>query len=130
MILHMINAFALPFAMIPGNIPFIGGFGSGFGLSIPYHTGKMYWIRNDKHKKKPGAWYSWLGGFGAQLYSFEFFKPIAGTSRELFGHTFVIFSPPERRGFMYKITWNEDKNFKDYSEIEALKKELEDWRGY
>lgn len=123
------NALAISFAMIPGRSGL--GFGNGYGLAAPYFEGEYHWLVDGSQEKRRGAWYHWLGGFGAQLHSFEFRAPRAGEKRELFGHTFHIFQPPERRGLTVRTAWATDDPLAKTAEgLRELHQQLRDWRGH
>jgi hypothetical protein len=91
---------ALALAALPG--PWFG-FGNGFGLSAPYFGGTYFWLRDMKTKRC--AWYTWLGGFGAQLHSYELRAPKAGTERLIKGRLYVPFREPQRRFLTVEIAW-------------------------
>lgn len=55
-------------------------FGNGYGLATPYFDGIFYWLS--------GRLYTWSGGFGAQLTSFQWRHPNAGEERTLAGYRF------------------------------------------
>jgi hypothetical protein len=87
-------------ASLPG--PFFG-FGSGYGLGTPYFGSVFYWLRDKKHGHR--AWYRWIGGFGAQIESYEFRAPKAGAEREIQGRVLVPFSEPQRRFLIVRTAW-------------------------
>jgi hypothetical protein len=49
-------------------------FGNGRGLKSPFHDNVFYWLVDTKRNRR-GQFYTWLGGFGAQLLSREWFTP-------------------------------------------------------
>lgn len=55
-------------------------FGNGHGLSSPICDGRYYWLS--------GQFYTFMGGFGAQLHSIQWTHPNAGEERKLFGYRF------------------------------------------
>lgn len=71
-------------------------FGNGRGLKSPYWDDVYYWLS--------GRLYHQSGWLGAQLQSFEWRRPPAGTKRRLAGRDFVIFST-ERRFFIVRCIW-------------------------
>jgi hypothetical protein len=71
-------------------------FGNGRGLKSPYFDDVFYWLN--------GRFYTWIGGFGAQLQSFEWLAPKAGTRRRLAGRDFVVFSV-NRRWLKVSVAW-------------------------
>jgi hypothetical protein len=105
-------------------------FGNGYGVASPYFDDVFYWLNdtNAPRTKKGlhGNWYHWIGGFGAQLQSFEWFMPKPGTRRRILGKEFVVFSA-ERRWLRVRVTWRLPRDIRDYSEISALKDRLLNW---
>ncbi len=97
-------------------------FGSGYGLGAPFWEQSFYWIPENGPGGR-GRFYTWIGGFGAQLSSFEWLSPRAGTRRHLLGKEFVIFQT-SRRGLLVSCSWAVTDNITDYSEIAAIKKML------
>lgn len=104
------------------------GFGDGFGIAQPHWDGVFYWLL-DQEGKKRGCWYHWIGGFGAQLDSFEFRSPKPGETRKLFGHTFYIFGRPVRKLFVVRTTWAVSTKLKTNEDIRSLKENLNNWNG-
>jgi len=122
--------FALPFAALPGR--FGMGFGSGYGLAVPYFNGEFYWLHDqqwEREGKRVGAWYQWSGGLGAQLHSYTFLAPKAGETRDLFGHRFKVFQTPERRGFTVRTSWALNDENPTVERLRELEQELQRWRG-
>lgn len=104
-------------------------FGNGRGLASPYCCDVFYWLVDTHLKernKNNGKFYKWLGGFGAQLESFEFYCPHAGTTRRLFGHDFVVFIT-SRKWIMVRCSWALKKGVKDAAELRELKVRLDKW---
>jgi hypothetical protein len=66
-------------------------FGNGHGLASPYFDDRFYWLS--------GHLYTWIGGFGAQLTSFEWRHPLPGEQRKIRGRTFRPFQ--SRRQFLW-----------------------------
>lgn len=58
-------------------------FGNGYGLATPYFDGRFYWLS--------GEIYTFSGGLGAQLTSFQWRHPKPGERRCLAGRQFVPF---------------------------------------
>ncbi len=82
-------------------------FGNGFGLAMPYFDGKLYWLvdmASHKRDQRNGRFYHWIGGFGAQLGSFEWRAPLPGTRRRLAGYDFEAFSVT-RRWRRHSVSW-------------------------
>lgn len=77
-------------------------FGNGLGTAAPGFSTTFYWLV-DQHTDR-GQFYHWIGGFGAQINSFEWRKPTPGTRRRLVG---VEFEPVQahRRWFKWRISW-------------------------
>lgn len=51
-----------------------------------------------------GKLYDWFGWLGTQLVSREWFRPPAGTVREILGERFHV-TRTERRGWLIKTHW-------------------------
>lgn len=71
-------------------------FGNGNGLKSPHCDDKIYWLA--------GKMYWWIGGFGAQLKSFEWSVVPTGTRRRLCGKDFVVFQA-RRRFVRVETSW-------------------------
>ena len=79
-------------------------FGNGGGMKEPYFDGVFYWL-NDSNGS-PARFYKFTGGFGAQLTSFEFRAPKAGTCRTLADREYVVFNTSSGWfGLMHQVTW-------------------------
>jgi|13_taG_2_1085334.scaffolds.fasta_scaffold289206_1 hypothetical protein len=65
-------------------------FGNGHGTGLPYFNATAYWLV-DTSNSRAGRFYTWIGGFGAQLNSFEWRCPAPGTRRVLAGMEFEVF---------------------------------------
>lgn len=65
-------------------------FGSGKGLGMPASDQPIYWLVDAKTKK--GTFYTFMGGFGAQLHSIQWTHPKAHEERVLSGVSFRPFS--------------------------------------
>ncbi len=68
-------------------------FGNGRGLGFPFFDQRIYWLVDTKSERdvRNGRFYSWTGGFGAQLNSFEWWCPKPKTRRVLSGIEFEVF---------------------------------------
>lgn len=91
-------------------------FGNGRGLKSPYCDDKFYWLR--------GNLYHWIGGFGAQLGSFEWFSPKAGTTRRLAGQEFTVFSV-QRKFLRVRVSWALARGVRNAEELYTLKSALD-----
>jgi len=101
-------------------------FGNGHGLRTPYFDDIYFWLVDTSSSKRKGELYKFSPGFGAQLYSYGWFHPIAGTERELKGKTFRVFSSSRslRFPFRVEIAWGMVFSAKDTEEIRQLRDEL------
>lgn len=86
-------------------------FGSGHGLKSPYFDDIYFWLVDTsasqgggKRSAANGQRYTWIGGLGAQLRSFEWRTPKPGTRRLLAGREFVVFNA-SRRGLRVDVAW-------------------------
>lgn len=71
-------------------------FGNGHGLATPYFDGRFYWLS--------GRLYTFSGGLGAQLTSYEWRHPKAHERRILCGREFKPFH--SRRSWLrVRISW-------------------------
>ena len=71
-------------------------FGNGNGLSSPYFDDRFYWLS--------GRLYHWIGGFGAQLTSFEWRHPKPGEERTLCGRKFRPFNSHRKYLWLFRDT--------------------------
>lgn len=71
-------------------------FGNGFGLGAPYFDQRFYWLS--------GRLYTWIGGHGAQLQSFQWTHPRPGETRKLAGREYHPFQS-SRRGLRVRVSW-------------------------
>lgn len=102
-------------------------FGNGFGMGSPFWDDAFFWLRDRSNGERgPGYFYRWGGGFGAQLYSIEWFAPKAGTRRNLFGRDFVVFSV-HRKWLRVEVSWALARGVREAEEIRALREELVAW---
>lgn len=101
-------------------------FGNGWGVASPYFDDKFYWLSSCRGKKSASNWYKWAGGFGAQLESFEWKTPPAGSKRVLFGREFRLFSV-DRRFPITRCAWALVGGCNTPEELNALKRELNEW---
>lgn len=82
-------------------------FGNGHGLKSPYFDDIYLWLVDTKPAERSGSngrRYTWIGGIGAQLRSFEWRVPKPGTRRILAGREFVVFNAT-RRGLRVDVSW-------------------------
>lgn len=82
-------------------------FGNGWGLKSPYFDDVYFWLVDTKgaaRTARHGRRYTWIGGLGAQLRSFEWRAPKPGTRRMLAGKEFVVFNT-SRRGLRVDVSW-------------------------
>ena len=77
-------------------------FGSGFGLGAPYWDQRFYWLCDGRAQRS--RFYTWIGGYGAQLQSFAWRHPKAGTEIEIAGERLRIFSS-HRRWIRVRCSW-------------------------
>jgi hypothetical protein len=71
-------------------------FGNGHGLKSPHFDSAFYWLK--------GEFYTFSGGFGAQLHSFQWTHPKPGERRTLLGREFVVFQS-YRRFLRVRVSW-------------------------
>lgn len=71
-------------------------FGNGYGLAAPYFDQPFYWLS--------GRFYTFMGGFGAQLHSFQWTHPRAGEIRDICGVRFRPFNSSRRWGRV-RVAW-------------------------
>lgn len=83
-------------------------FGNGRGLKAPYFSQRFYWLVDPRTGR--GTFYTWVGGFGAQLSSFQWTHPRAGESRYLSGMYFKPFCS-SRQWFRVRVSWYSDALF-------------------
>ena len=82
-------------------------FGNGRGLGAPFFDGRFYWLVDTLLKgrhARNGQLYTWSGGFGAQLTSFQWRHPVTGTRRRLSGNEYQVFSS-SRSGPRVRVSW-------------------------
>lgn len=75
-------------------------FGNGYGIKSPHWDDVYYWLS--------GELYTWIGGFGAQLCSFQWAHPKPGEERILAGRRFKPYFSTRRwlwlfRGSVFQI---------------------------
>lgn len=94
-------------------------FGNGYGLGSPRFDDVFYYLN--------GKFYTWIGGFGAQLQSIEWFTPKPGTRRRLMGHNFVVFN--STRSFLrVRVSWAIiAPNQLQAEDLRKLKYQLQNW---
>lgn len=93
-------------------------FGNGCGLGSPHFDKKFYWLGG-----KRGQLYHWIGGFGAQIGSFQWTHPKPGERRKLFGHEFTPFDS-ERCWLRVRVSWA-THGITDIQRLHLLKENLE-----
>lgn len=71
-------------------------FGNGFGFGAPNSDQAFYWLS--------GAFYTWIGGHGAQLQSVQWCHPRPGEERIICGVRFRPFSS-RRSGPRVLVSW-------------------------
>ena len=96
-------------------------FGNGRGMASPAWDDVFYWLG--------GRFYRWIGGLGAQLESYEWRAPPAGTRRSLFGHEFVIYTC-DRRWMRVRCCWTLAGQFfsPNAERVHELHSELVQWQ--
>lgn len=102
-------------------------FGNGRGMASPYFDQRLYWLvdtSSGDRKGRNGTLYSFLGGFGAQLYSRQWIHPNAGERRLLAGRTFAPFRST-RRWLRVEVAWTLIDLPKDIDMANAQLRELE-----
>jgi len=75
-------------------------FGNGYGLACPAFNQIFYWIE--------GRFYRHIGGYGAQLRSFEWRCPLPGTTRILLGRKFKVFLC-HKRFIRWDCSWADEE---------------------
>lgn len=83
-------------------------FGNGHGMASPYADDAFYWLADTNFDRSRRGRYSRLyrvsSGLGAQLISYEWRAPPAGTRRRLAGQEFVIFQT-HRKWLRVECSW-------------------------
>lgn len=77
-------------------------FGNGHGMAAPYSSQGFYWLVDTLSGR--GRMYTWIGGLGAQLQSFEWLTPKPGTCRRIKGRDFRPFNA-RRNGLRVRVSW-------------------------
>lgn len=72
-------------------------FGNGRGFGSPYFDQRFYWLR--------GEFYTWIGGFGAQLQSVQWTHPKPGERRRIAGDDYTPFCSARRWGRV-RVSWS------------------------
>lgn len=106
-------------------------FGSGRGLAVPYFDGRFYWLVDTYQANrdgKNGQFYTFSGGLGAQLTSFQWTHPNAGEERVLAGRRFRPLHST-REGPRVRISWAWQDRPKGLDEANAAIRELEQELG-
>jgi hypothetical protein len=71
-------------------------FGNGWGLKSPYFDAPYYFLS--------GRFYTWIGGYGAQLQSIQWTHPKPGEERTLLERKFKPFQS-NRRWCRVMVSW-------------------------
>jgi hypothetical protein len=83
-------------------------FGNGWGMASPYFDDAFYWLADRRFERskrgRHSRFYRLIGGLGAQLTSYEWRAPPAGTRRRLAGYEFVVFQT-HRKGLRVECSW-------------------------
>lgn len=104
-------------------------FGNGHGMGSPFFDDVFYWLKDlsrFSRGKAPGNFYRWSFGFGAQMHSYEWFAPPAGTRRKLFGHEFVVFQV-KRRWVRVEVSWALARPPETAEAIREIHRKLQNW---
>lgn len=105
-------------------------FGNGRGIASPYHDDVLFWLADTHHARnlrgRHSRLYRFSFGFGAQLCSFEWRAPPAGTYRCLFGKKFVINSA-RRRWLRVICYWAYTGKLDNVDDVRALRAALIEW---
>lgn len=95
-------------------------FGNGHGIRSPHWDNVFYWLS--------GELYTFFPGLGAQLTSWQWFKPAPGERRKLAGRDYVIWSA-HRRWFRVECKWALARLPHDLNEANALLREVKSELG-
>jgi hypothetical protein len=81
-------------------------FGNGYGLGAPYHAQTFYWLPyfQEVGGERLGDFYTFVGGFGAQLTSRQWFHPTPGERRLIKGRWYSPFQS-HRRWLRVEVSW-------------------------
>jgi hypothetical protein len=101
-------------------------FGSGNGLGAPYWDQRFYWLCDGLTQKS--RFYTWIGGYGAQLQSFAWTHPKAGTEIEIAGEKLRIFSS-HRSWIRVRCSWALTRLPADVDDSQAAIKRFESRLG-
>lgn len=93
-------------------------FGNGHGMASPHCDDVFYWLS--------GRFYQWVGGFGAQLKSYEWRIPEPGTRRRLIGSEFVVFQA-RRKWLRVEASWTRVPGVGTAEEVRELEQKLKAW---
>lgn len=93
-------------------------FGNGHGMASPAADDAFYWLS--------GRFYRPFGGLGAQLTSYEWSRPPAGTRRRIMDREIVIFQT-HRKWFRVECSWALSPSVKDFEEVAAFHEKLKNW---
>jgi hypothetical protein len=115
-------------------------FGSGFGMAMPFWNGIFYWLNDEskpnwysssandhsRSKGKLGDFYTFAGGLGAQLHSYQWTHPNAGETRVLAGKRFRPLHS-HRRWFRVEVSWY--MTGLDGKDIDTINKEIREFQA-
>lgn len=99
-------------------------FGNGKGLAAPGFSQTFYWLPYEIDGKRFGSFYHWIGGFGAQLGSFQWTHPKPGERRLIKGREYYAYNS-RRKNIRVSVSWATTLGSTDYSDVAAIKIELE-----
>lgn len=97
-------------------------FGNGRGFGAPLLDTVFYWLVDRSNSRGRGRFYTWIGGFGAQLTSYEWRCPRPGVQRVLNGRKYQVFSA-YRRWCKWDVSWAAE-GVTTIEEIRVLRAEL------
>lgn len=101
-------------------------FGSGHGLAAPFFSQPFYWLidtHRDCGASRNGAFYTYNGGFGSQLTSFQWRHPRAQERRRLAGMDFQPFNST-RRWLRVRVSWARVEPIRDPAEFRVIEDRL------
>jgi len=115
-------------------------FGNGNGMAAPHCDGRFFWLVDasiERSHKSEGRFYQFSGWLGAQLASYEWRAPNAGTRRRLAGMEFTVFQisrgwirDPFGLGInifplMWRVSWSVSALPKDINAANAFLRDME-----
>lgn len=104
-------------------------FGNGKGMGSPYFDDVFYWLKDmskGNRETAKGRFYLCHPGFGAQLVSFEWFKPEAGTTRHLAGMDFRVFNAI-RRWLRVDVSWGRVPVVSGIDDLNSVVNSIQKW---